>query len=265
MKDIIVITGASSGMGKEFARQIVKKEKVDELWIIARRQDRLEDLAKELPVNVKVLPLDLSKEESFIYYRNLLFDQKPNIRILANCAGYGKLNHYENEHLNTYFNMIDLNIKAVVAMINESLPYLHPGSKIMNLDSCSAFQPIPYINVYAASKAFVLSYSRALNQELKYRRIHVLAVCPYWVDTEFFNRAIDDEQEPVVINYGVIYQSDKVIKKAIKDLYSKKDVSIYGLVNKLQVFGVKVLPHKMVMKIWMNRQKLDGTPKMRKS
>lgn len=97
---------------------------------------------------------------------------------------------------------MNLNMLAVVKMVNTVLPYMHKESHIVNFASCSGYMPIPYLNIYAASKAFVLNFSRALNEELKYRGIHVLAICPYWVETEFFDRAVEKDKKPVVIRYG---------------------------------------------------------------
>ena len=265
MKDVIVVTGASSGMGRRFVVQIAKKQKADEIWVIARRKDRLEELAAEI-TNIKIVPVeaDLTNPESAEIYRNKLADEKPNVIILANCAGFGKFGHSETVPVGVQLNMIDLNCKAPVFMIDASLPYMKAGAKIMNICSCAAFQPIPYINDYAATKAYLLSYGRALNAELKYRGIHVLSVCPYWTKTEFFDRAVKKGEEPVVIKYDVMYDADKVMEKAIKDLYNdKKDVSVYGGLNNFQRFLTKILPHKFVMKVWLNKQKLDGTPKNR--
>lgn len=264
MKKIVVVTGSSSGMGKEFARQIACKVSVDEVWLIARNKDKLNEVSKEISIPVKVISLDLTKENELEKYSDFLKNEQPQIAVLCNCAGYGKLNHYENEKLETYMNMIDLNVKAYVSMINKSLPYMRCGSKIMNLASSSAFQPLPYMNIYAATKAFILSYSRALNRELNYRGIHVLAVCPYWVRTDFFERAIDSGEKQVVIKYQSIYEPKAVIGKAIHDLYTKKDVSVYGMVDHLQRIGAKVLPHCMVMDLWMRVQKLDGTREIRR-
>jgi len=263
MKRIIVVTGASSGFGKEFVIQIAQKEKVDEIWAIARRTNKLNEL-KDKVDNVVAIPLDLTKEEDLLKYKNKLEKEKPNIIILANCAGFGIFDHSENINLETKLNMIDLNVKAPVTMIDYSLPYMQKGSKIMNIASCAGFQPIPYINDYAATKAFLLSYSRALNRELKYKKIHVLAVTPFWSKTEFFDRAIDKEQKEVVIKYTVMYTAEEVMKQAIKDLYKRKDVSIYGGQNKFQRLLVKLLPHSLVMTVWTRQQKLDGTPGIRK-
>lgn len=266
MKKIIVVTGSSSGMGKEFLTQILDKEKnVDEIWAIARREDRLIELKKELSDKIVPLKLDLTNEKDLLKYKEKLEKEKPNIIILGNCAGFGVFDHSENISTDIKLNMVDLNVKAPMAMIDYSLPYMKKGSKIMNIVSCASFQPIPYINDYAATKAFLLSYSRALNQELKYKNIHVLAVTPYWTKTEFFDRAIDDNKKKVVINYNAMYDPAKVMELAIKDLYNdKKEISCYGFTNRFQKVLTKILPHSLVMKVWMNQQKLDGTPDIRK-
>lgn len=119
------------------------------------------------------------------------------------------------------------------------------------MGSMSSIQPVPYINVYAATKAYVLSFSRALNVELKHRGIKVMAVCPYWVQTEFFNIAINDD---TVNKFGKIYTPEEVVTKALKDMKKGRDVSFCGLNTKLQRLGVKLMPHNLVMKIWCKQQ-----------
>lgn len=263
MKKVVIVTGASSGIGREFVRQIERKQKFDEIWVIARREDRLEELKTEIATPLKIFALDLSVGESFDLLKSALEKEKPSVRLLINCAGFGKFGHFEKIPLEAHLNMVDLNCKAVVSACTTALPYMSEGAKIINVASCAAFQPIPYVNVYAATKAFVLSFSRASNVELKYRKIGVTAVCPYWVKTEFFDRAINTQEKPVIVNYGVMYKAEDVVKKAIRDAYKGKDLSAYGTVNRLQKFGAKILPHKLVMKIWMRRQKFDGTPDVR--
>lgn len=265
MKNIIVVTGASSGLGKEFVMQISQKIKVDEIWVIARRLNKLQELSSLVNVTIVPLEIDLTNAADIEKYKQKLANENPNIKILANCAGFGKFEHYENVSTETHVNMLDLNCKALMIMTDYSLPFMEKDSYVMNIASCAGFQPIPYINVYAATKAFVISYSRALNRELNYRGIHVIAICPYWTQTEFFNRAIVKEDEnPVVINYGVIYNASNVIKKAIKDMFLNKDISVYGKTNRLQHLATKIFPHKMVMNVWLKRQKLDGTKNNRK-
>jgi len=266
MKKVIVVSGASSGMGKEFIKQILGKEsEVDEIWAIARSEDKLKELKKEISNKIIPLKLDLTKEEDLLKYKEKIKKEKPNVIILANCAGFGVFDHSENIDTNIKLNMIDLNVKAPVALIDYTLPFMKNNSKIMNIASCAGFQPIPYINDYASTKAFLLSYSRALNKELKYKNIHVLAVTPYWTKTAFFDRAIDKDKKKVVINYNAMYEAEDVMRYAIKDLYNlKKDVSCYGFVNRFQRLLTKILPHKLVMKVWTSQQKLDGTPNIRK-
>ena len=154
MKKIIVVTGASSGMGKDFVKQIEQKEKIDEIWVIARRTDRLEQLAEQVKTPLVKMSLDLSDMEQIKIYKQKLEDEKPEVVLLANCAGFGKFDHYENIPLETELNMVDLNCKSVMAMVKYTLPYMPKNSRIINIASCSAFQPIPYINVYASTKAF---------------------------------------------------------------------------------------------------------------
>ena len=168
MKEIIIVTGASSGMGREFAMQIEKKYQVDEIWVIARRKERLECLKEKLQTKVKIFALDLTQKESFEIIQEALFQEKPRVKALINCSGYGKLDHYENMSIEVIENMMNLNMLAVVKMVNSVLPYMHKKSYIVNLASCSGYMPIPYLNIYASTKAFVLSYSRALNEELKH-------------------------------------------------------------------------------------------------
>ena len=130
---------------------------------------------------------------------------------------------------------------------------MNKGSKIYQIDSLSSFQPVPYIGVYAATKAFVLSFSRSLGAELKQRGIRVLAVCPGWVKTEFFDRAVTDES--VITYYNQFFTSEQVVKRALRDMKKKKDVSVCGFSIRAQVLLTKLLPHRLVMWIWCKQQK----------
>ena len=129
--------------------------------------------------------MDLSVKESFDKYKALLEAEAPDIRLLINAAGYGFFGAFEDLELDGQLGIAELNDKALTAMCYLSLPFMMSGSSIINLGSNSAWQPVPYMAVYAASKAYVLSFSRALGRELKGRGIHVMCVCPGWVKTEF--------------------------------------------------------------------------------
>lgn len=255
--NIAIVTGASSGMGREFVRQLGGYVSVDEIWAVARRASALETLKTEASVPVRPIVLDLLEASSFTELDALLESEKPNVRLLVNAAGFGKFGAYQKVPVEDDCRMIDLNCKALLLMTRLCVPYMQPGSHILELDSLSAFQPVPYITTYAATKAFVLSYSRALNQELKSRGIRVMAVSPGWVKTEFFDHATKTSNTAVTY-YNIMYEAKDVVATAIHDLYrTRKDLSVHGAPVRWQVRGVKLLPHSLVMKIWMKQQKHD--------
>ena len=251
---IAIVTGASSGMGREFVRQLHSYIQPDEIWAIARRKQALEALAADTSIPVRPIVLDLGKEASFREFSDLLAAEKPQVELLVNAAGFGKFGDFQEIPLEDDLNMIDLNCKALVAMTRICLPYMHRGSHVLQLDSLSAFQPVPYITTYGATKAFVLSYTRACNAELKPQGIRMMAMNPAWVKTEFFDHAFQTNNKVQYFNY--VYEAKDVVATGLRDLYkSKKEISIHGLPVKLQVLGVKLLPHAIVMKTWMNQQK----------
>ena len=253
---IAIVTGASSGMGREFVRQLSAYVQVDEIWAIARRQDALEALKAEAPVPVRPVVLDLLEKESFDKIRAMLEAEQPDIRLLVNAAGFGKFGAYHKTSIEEDCRMIDLNCKALLVMTRLCIPYMQPGSHILELDSLSAFQPVPYITTYGATKAFVLSYSRAMNRELKEKGIRVMAMNPGWVKTEFFRHAFQSNSDSEVQYFDRLYEAAEVVKTGLHDLYhTKKDCSIHGLPVKLQVLAVKLVPHRFVMDIWLNQQK----------
>ena len=252
---IAIVTGASSGMGKEFVLQLPQYVSVEEIWVIARRENALEAMKEAVSVPLRVIPLDLCREESYAKYASLLEAEKPDVKLLVNAAGFGKFGSFENVPLEDDCRMIDLNCKALVALTRLTLPYMNKGSHILQLDSLSAFQPVPYITTYGATKAMVLSYSRAMNQELKGRGIRMMSMNPGWVKTEFFDHAFQTNDSKVQY-FDRLYEAKDVVATGLKDLYrSRKQVSIHGLPVKLQVFMVKLVPHSLVMKIWLNQQK----------
>ena len=254
--NIAIVTGASSGMGREFVLQLSDFVKVDEIWVIARRREALEALKAEVATPVRPIALDLCDAQSFDTVEKLLESEKPNIRLLVNAAGFGKFGAFHKVPLTDESRMIDLNCKALVLMTRLCIPYMEPGSHILQLDSLSAFQPVPYITTYGATKAFVLSYSRAMNRELQSQGIRVMAMNPGWVKTEFFNHAFQTNDDNEVQYFDRLYEAKDCVATGLKDLYrSKKDYSVHGFPVRMQVRLVKLMPHSIVMNTWLKQQK----------
>lgn len=248
---IAVVAGASSGMGRDFAKAVDKAFDLDELWVIARRTERLESLKSECRTPVRALSWDLSAPENQHAYKTLLEEEKPEIKVLVNAAGYGLFGAAEDLDVENQLGIVALNDTALSAICLYSLPYMQSGDAIVNLGSNSSWQPVPYMTVYAASKAYVLSFSRALGRELKTRGIHVMCVCPGWIQTEFFDRAKHDD---TIRYFDRWYTAEQVVDRAMKDLKKNKTVSIMGFPVRMQVRLVKLLPVKLVMNTWCRQQ-----------
>jgi hypothetical protein len=248
---IAVVTGASSGMGREFVYALDKDEQFDEMWVIARREERLLELKEKCRAKIRPIVLDLQDRASFEVYKSLLEEYKPEIAVLVNAAGFGLFGTFTDMDMNKQLDIIDLNSRALTAMCHMSIPYMSQGSRIYNMGSMSSWQPVPYINVYGASKAYVLNFSFALGVELKDRGIRVMAVCPGWITTEFFDHAVHDD---TIKYYNRYYGSEQVVAKALKDMKKCKKSSVLGFPERVQVKLVKHLPAGFVMKTWCRQQ-----------
>jgi short-subunit dehydrogenase len=255
MKTIAIVTGASSGIGKAFFLSLLDKN-LDEIWVIARREDALKSLQETTEIPLRVFALDLSKDGAIEPVKNALNEGEYAVKYLICASGFGRFSATADDESAVIENMVDLNCRAIVSTTHAVLPYLTKESLVMLIASVAAFQPIPYVATYGASKAFVLSYGRALNVELrKSKGAKVLCVCPFWTKTAFFDRA--ESGEKIVKKYVAMYTPEQIVKRAWKDAKKKrKDVSVYGFKAKFQAFLVKVLPHRLVMRVWCRQQKL---------
>lgn len=246
---IAVITGASSGLGKEFAKQIAARySRFDEIWLIARRKECMEEIAAEMKPTARIISVDLSETEELNALRELLNEHQPDIKLLVNCAGFGKTGKVEEIRQEDQTGMIDVNCRALTAVTAMCLPYISNNSRIINVASAAAFVPQPNFAVYAATKSYVLSFSKALRRELKSRKITVTAVCPGPVDTAFFEVAGDEIK---FLKKLAMADADKVVEKAIKDAALGNELSIYGKLMNVGYFLTRILPDKLVMKFFM--------------
>ena len=249
-KNIIIVTGASSGMGKEFVKQIDERfPNVDEIWLIARRKDVLRELAMSCNHVCRILAYDLCEKSAQDAIRALLAFEQPQIKLLVNSAGYGILGPFykdEKRWMKEQTGMVSLNCEALTAMTYLCIPYMKKGGRIIQLASSAAFLPQPKFAVYAATKSYVMSFSRALNEELREKQIYVTAVCPGPVDTEFFDRA-EVGADTLFIKKMVMAKPEKVVRKALLDARNKKDVSVYSLPIQAFYGASKLLPHKLML------------------
>ena len=247
MKRIAIVTGASGGIGQAFVREL-QKETLDEIWVVGRNQQRLLSLQHEFGERITPVCKDLTKDDDLLSFSDLLKKQRPSVLWLIDNAGTARMAPSIEFSFSEIGQTIDLNCKAPAALINLCIPFMEKGAKILNISSASSFQPVPYLNLYAATKAFARSYSRALHMELKPRGITVTAVCPGWVDTDMLSTEMNGQK----IHFPGITTPQKVVKKALSDVKKGKDMSICTFYVKCQHWNVKLLPQKWTMKIWLH-------------
>jgi len=245
-KNIAVITGASSGIGMEFAFQIdCLYTKIDEIWLIARNKERLTELAKLLETKTRVIQADLSNELDLEALSFFLQEHNPKIRILINSAGLGFMGEFRHIPIKEQLNMIDVNIRALTELTYLCLPYMPKNARIIQLASSAAFLPQKNFAVYAATKSYVLSFSRALSEELRKSSIYVTAVCPGPVKTAFFPLA-GKYGDALAFKKKIMVPANRVVKQALYDSHKKKQMSVYSLPVRAFLIAAKLIPHRFL-------------------
>ncbi|BDC93064.1 SDR family NAD(P)-dependent oxidoreductase [Treponema bryantii] len=236
MKRIAVITGASSGLGEEFTRQVCANYDYDEIWIIARREDKLRTLADNLNATknfttVHPVVLDVAGKEGVERFKKLLESEDEKLRkvesgieigLLINNAGFGTYGPFAETSINRQMDMIELNCTTVTGICGVALPYLKKDSVIINTASLAAFLPLGNFAVYGATKAYVLNFSVALAAELHDKGIKVCALCPGSVSTEFANVASNGARPEV--KGGI--PPKKVVAQCLKRAFKNKRISM---------------------------------------
>ncbi len=247
--NIAVITGASSGLGKEYVRQVVlQSPALDEIWLVARRKDRLEAIAADYPDKTfRLLSLDLCNPEDLNRYRDILKEQNASVRILINNAGYGKLGNVAEMPMEGQVGMVDLNCRALTAVTSLTLPHMQAGAGILNVSSIASYVPTPRMAVYCSTKAYVTSFSQALRVELKKQKINVLAVCPGPMATEFLEVA-DITGNSKTFQTLPYCRADKVAKTSLSRLLRGKAWYTNRALYKVYRVLAKFVPHRLLMK-----------------
>ncbi len=242
-KRIAIITGASSGFGRLFASELERNLDLEEIWLVARRDDKLVETASMLErVKGIIIKADLSTPEGIRLITDRADSEIPFIKVLVNNAGFGRNEAFEDGEDEYYSRMIDVNVKAPVMLTKKLLPYMDEGSKILNVASSAAFAPLPYLGVYAATKCFLLNFSYALDEELKEKDISVTTVCPGPAKTEFF------KTHPDSVGGLKLEDPKKIVDKAIRDMKLQKNISVYGFQMNILRFITKIIPRTYLAK-----------------
>ena len=243
-----LITGASGGIGEEFARQYAARG--ENVLLVARSSAKLAALCEELAAKHKVdaqfVALDLSAADA----PQVLFDETARrgleVATLVNNAGFGAIGDFADVDLARQLNMIDLNVKSLVALTHLYLApmRLRKSGTIINVASVAAFQGVPYMNVYSATKAFVLSFTEALAEENRAFGVQLLALCPGATDTNFFEVA--DVKHPAKRPMQTVAE---VVNISFQALQSGKSHTVCGWPNRLMIFAERFAPRSIVEKM----------------
>ena len=240
---IAIITGATGDIGEEFVKSLLAE--TDQVWAVGRSENKLTSLKEKYGDKIVPVRVDLSDRDDIFSFCSKIESDKPEIKYLVNNAGVAKMRPVSEFSLEEISDMLDINDKAATLICRACIPYMMKGSYILNVASASAFQPNPYIALYSASKAYLLSFTRSLNVENP--NITCTAVCPGWVDTQMLPKSNHGKD----IKYPGMTPASKVVESALKDSRKGKDVSVCSFYFKYMRFLSKVTPHSIAMKMWV--------------
>ena len=245
MKTVAVLTGATGGLGKAFLQELLQEE-LDEIWAVARDPRKLEALCAAFGEKVVPVRCDLCVSSEVEGFVALLKAKTPDIRFLINNAGLARMGPIETFSADEISKTVEVNCKLPTLICQYTLPYMNRGARILNIASAAAFQPNPYIALHSATKAYLRSYSRSMQYELRAKGITCTAVCPGWIDTTMLQRSRNGQR----IRFPGMVSPEKVARKAMKDAKKGKDMSVCTLFVKQEHLWSKLMPQKWSMAIW---------------
>lgn len=248
--NIAIITGASSGLGTEFFKHTVKMyHNLDEIWLVARRADKLAALAEsQKDVKCVVISLDLTFDSAYAELSAKLDEANPNVKLLINNAGFGKLGAFAEVDYASQTGMVDLNCRGLTAVANICLKHMSRGSQIINICSIASFAPNTRLTVYSSTKAYVMSFTKGLHEELKPLGINCCCVCPGPMKTEFLSVANIAPGSSKVFDTLPYTEPSLVALNTLKAAAKGRCVYTPMFLFKFYRVIAKVLPHSLVMK-----------------
>ena len=244
-----MVTGASSGIGEAFCRNLAKRG--SNLILVARSADKLEHLAETLScqhnVDLSCIPIDLAKVNSSQDLFDQVQDAGLSVDVLINNAGFGYSGKFLDNPMNNYDEMINLNIGSLTHLTHLFLKDMVSNNKggIINISSLASFQPIPYFSIYAATKAFVTSFTLSLYEEYREKNICILGVCPGYTKTNFNKRA-HMSSKPVA---GYLMSSQEVVDESLRAYQRGKFLIINGRINRFVKLFTSLIPRSWSLKM----------------
>ena len=266
MINIAIVTGASSGIGEAFVKELVNERGVygsvpfQQIWIVARNRAKLELLKSYIgDERIVVVDADITRYSDLLKIKNKLEEEKPKVGLLINCAGVGKRGLVMDKDEQSLEDTIDTNCKSLSKLTKICLPYMaeedapysrRNGQRIINVASSAAFLPQPEFAAYAASKAYVVNFSRALDIELMQYNIAVTTVCPGPVKTPFQQNATDGESaEFTGFRKYIVADPQKLAKASIRAAKMGRHLFVYGFTQKALHVASKIIPTYWILKI----------------
>lgn len=252
---IAVITGASSGLGVEFARQLQHDAEIEEIWLVARREDRLEEVADGLTgARGLPIPMDLSDPDQVTELADRIARSGSDVRWLVNNAGFAAAGPFHGTDLSESLGMVDVNVRSLVHLTRVALDHMREGARIVQVASSAGFYPIPGFAVYAASKAFVIQFTMALAAELRERRIRAMALCPGPVETEFWSVATEGKKNAPKLLSAT---PERVVRSALRHARGGRWLSMPGFLARMAGLGAGTVPLRWAATVvrWFNPYK----------